>query len=128
MFRIEIIGENCLYIKTLGTFPKSVAERFVKEFEEKTKDYEKLCAIVDNLDAILLDLRSFNIILDLLKKNNQKLGKAAYVISASNLPLDKEFQILLERAESPNRKIVHNLDEAKKWVGIEDIIIPPQNE
>ena len=123
MFRIEIIGENCLYIKTLGTFPKSVAERFVKEFEEKTKNYGKINAIIDNLDAILLDLRSFNIILDLLKKNNKKLGKSAYVISSHNLPLDKEIEILLERAESPNRKIVHSLDEAKEWVGIEDIII-----
>ena len=123
MYRIEIIGENCLYIKTLGTFPKSVAKRFVKEFEEKTKDYKKLIAIIDNLDAILLDIRSFNMILELLKKNNEKLGRAAYVISAHNLPLDKEFQILLERAYSPNRKIVHNLDEAKEWVGIEDIII-----
>ena len=123
MFRIEIIGENCIYIKTLGTFPQSVAERFVKEFEEKTKDYKKLCAIIDNLDAILLDLRSFNTILELLKKNNEKLGKSAYVISGHNLPLDKEIQILLERADSPNRKIVHSLDEAKEWVGIEDIII-----
>ena len=123
MYRIEIIGENCLYIKTLGTFPKSVAKRFVKEFEEKTKDYKKLIAIIDNLDAILLDIRSFNMILELLKKNNEKLGKSAYVISEHNLPLDKELQILLERAESPNRKIVHNLDEAKEWVGIEDIII-----
>ena len=123
MFRIEIIGENCLYVKTLGTFPKSVAKRFVKEFEEKTKDYKNFCAIIDNLDAILLDLRSFNIILDLLKKNNEKLGKSAYVISSHNLPLDKEIEILLERADSPNRKIVHSLDEAKKWVGIEDIII-----
>lgn len=123
MFRIEIIGENCLYIKTLGTFPKSVAKRFVKEFEEKTKNYEKFCTIIDNLDAILLDVRSFNIILELLKKNNKKLGKAAYVISAQNLPLDKEIELLLEKADSPNRRIVHNLDEAKKWVGIEDIII-----
>ncbi|TFG22954.1 MAG: hypothetical protein EU529_08845 [Promethearchaeota archaeon] len=123
MFRIEIIGENCLYIKTLGTFPKSVAKRFVKEFEEKTKNYENFCTIIDNLDAILLDVRSFNIILELLKKNNEKLGKAAYVISAHNLPLDKEIEILLEKADSPNRKIVHNLDEAKEWVGIKDIII-----
>lgn len=123
MYRIEIIGENCLYIKTLGTFPESVAKRFVKEFEEKTKNYGKLCAIIDNLDAILLDVRSFNTVLELLKKNNEKLGKAAYVISAHNLPLGKEIQILLERADSPNRKIVHNLDEAKEWVGIKDIII-----
>jgi len=123
MYRIEIIGENCLYIKTLGTFPKSVAKRFVKEFEEKTKDYKKLIAIIDNLDAILLDIRSFNMILELLKKNNEKLGRAAYVISEKNLPLDKEIQILLERASSPNRKLVHNLDEAKKWVGLKDIII-----
>ena len=55
MFKIEKIGENIFYIKALGTFPKSVAKRFVKEFKEKTKDLTKISAIFDGLDFILLD-------------------------------------------------------------------------
>ncbi len=123
MFKIEIIGKNptCFYIKALGTFPQSVAKRFTEEFEEMTKDFEQFCAIVDISDFILLDVRSFNIILELLKRNNKKLTKSAFVIS-KNPPLDKEFQILLERADSPNRKIVNDLIDAKKWLGIEDIV------
>jgi len=30
---------------------------------------------------------------------------------------------VLEKADSPKRKIVHTLDEAKEWIGIKDIII-----
>ena len=55
-------------------------------------------------------------------KSNERLIKSAFVIS-QNPPLDKEFQLLLEKAASPKRKIVRNLEEAKKWVGLEDIII-----
>ncbi len=123
MYKIEIIGKNsdCFYIKALGTFPKSVAKRFSQEIEELTKGLKKFSAIVDISDFILLDVRSFNIILELLKRNNEKLTKSAFLIS-KNPPLDKEFQILLERADSPNRKIVNNLYDAKKWLGIEDII------
>ena len=122
MYKIEKIAENCFYIKTLGTFPPSVAERFSRDFDEKTKGLTNFCTIVDNLDAILLDVHSFNIILDLLIKNNERLTKSAFVIS-KNPPLDSEFQLLLEKAASPKRKIVKTLDEAKKWIGIEDIII-----
>ena len=122
MYRIEKIGENCFYIKTLGTFPPSVAERFIQEFNEITKGLTEFCTIVDNLDAILLNVHSFNIILDLMIKSNERLIKSAFVIS-KNPPLDKEFQLLLEKAASPKRKIVKTLEEAKKWVGIEDIII-----
>ena len=122
MYRIEKIGENCFYIKTLGTFPPSVAERFIQDFNEITKGLPEFCTIIDNLDAILLDVHSFNIILDLMIKSNERLIKSAFVIS-QNPPLDKEFQLLLEKAASPKRKIVRNLEEAKKWVGLEDIII-----
>ena len=122
MFRIEKIGENKFYIKALGTMPPSVAERFLSEFNDKTKDLSSFSVIVDGLDFILLNLKSFGIILDFLKKNNDRLVRSAYIVG-DNPVLDKEAQILLERAESPKRKVVTNLDEAKQWIGIEDIII-----
>ncbi len=122
MFRIEKIGENEFYIKALGTMPPSVAERFISEFNEKTKKLSSFSVIVDGLDFILLNLKSFEIILDFLKKNNDRLVRSAYIV-ADNPVLDKEAQILFERAESPKRNIVASLEEAKEWIGIEDIII-----
>ena len=122
MYKIEIIGENCLYIKAIGRFPESVAKRFIKDFNEKTKNYDKLCAIIDGMDMVMLNIDSFKIILELLKKNNDKLKKSAYVVR-ENPVLTKEAEILLEKAESPKRKVVKTLDEAKKWIGIEHIII-----
>ncbi len=122
MFRIEKIGENEFYIKALGTMPPSVAERFISEFNEKTKKLSSFSVIVDGLDFILLNLKSFEIILDFLKINNDRLVRSAYIV-ADNPVLDKEAQILFERAESPKRKIVASLEEAKEWIGIEDIII-----
>ena len=122
MFRIEKIGENKFYIKALGTMPPSVAERFISEFNDKMKNLSSFSVIVDGLDFILLNLKSFEIILDFLKKNNERLIRSAYVVG-DNPVLDKEAQILLERAESPKRKVVTSLDEAKEWIGIEDIIV-----
>jgi len=121
MYKIEKIGENIFYIKALGTFPKSVAEQFVKEFKEKIENLENFSAIIDGLDFILLAMKSFDTILKLLKELNTKLVKSAYVTKSPVLV--KEFEILLERAESPNRTIVGNLDDAKKWLGIKDIVI-----
>lgn len=122
MYRIEKIGKNQFYIKTLGTFPPQVAEKFLEEFKEKIKEIDKFSVIVDGVDIILLNLKSFEILLEFLKKNNEKLIRSAYIIS-KNPPLDKEVQILLERATSPKRKIVRNLDEAKEWIGVEEIMI-----
>ncbi len=102
--------------------PPSVAERFISEFNEKTKNLSNFSVIVDGLDFILLNLKSFEIILDFLKKNNDRLVRSAYIV-ADNPVLDKEAQILFERAESLKRKIVVSLEEAKEWIGIEDIII-----
>ncbi len=121
MYKIEKIGENIFYIKALGTFPKSVAEQFIKEFKEKIKNLENFSAIIDGLDFILLAMKSFDTILKLLKELNTKLVKSAYV--SKSPVLVKEFEILLERADSPNRTIVDNLDDAKKWIGIKDIVI-----
>ncbi len=122
MYKIEKIGKDYLYIKIMGTFPPSVALKFIDDFEETTKNLKNLSVIVDGLDFILLNLKSFEIVLEFLKRNNERLVKSAYVI-AQNPVLDKEAQILLDRADSPKRKIVDNLDDAKKWIGISEIII-----
>jgi len=122
MFRIEKIGEFHFYLKVLGTFPPSVAERFITEFNESTKGLNNFSFIVDGLDLIMLNLKSFEIILDFLKKNNNRLVRSAYIV-AGNPVLDKEAQILLDRADSPKRKIVNNLEEARKWIGLSKIII-----
>lgn len=122
MYKLEKIGETHFYLKVLGTFPPSVAERFITEFNEKTKELEEFSVVVDGLDFILLNLKSFNIVLDFLKKNNDRLVRSAYIV-ADNPVLNKEAQILLERADSPKRKLVANFDEAKEWIGIEKILI-----
>ncbi len=122
MYKIEKIGENVFYIKALGTMPPSVAKKLVKDFKEKTENLASISSIVDGVDLIILNLKSFSIILDFLKSINQKLIKAAYVIGKSPV-LNTEAEILLEKARSEKRKIVESLDEAKKWVGIEKIII-----
>ena len=122
MYKIEKIGENSLYIKVLGTMPPSVAKKFVKDFKAKTKNLASFSSVVDGFDLILLNLKSFKIILKLLKKNNKKLNRAAYIIGKSPV-LNKEAEILLEEAKSSKRKIVATLDEAKDWVGIKDIVI-----
>jgi hypothetical protein len=121
MYKIEKIGKNVFYIKALGTMPPSVAKKLVEDFKEKIENLENISSIVDGLDLIILNLKSFKIILDFLKELNPKLIKAAYVIGKSPV-LNKEAEILLERAKSPNRKIVKTLEEAKQWIGIEKII------
>ncbi|MFX1304906.1 MAG: hypothetical protein ACFE9X_16245 [Promethearchaeota archaeon] len=122
MYKLEKIGETHFYLKVLGTFPPSVAERFITEFNEKTKELEEFSVIVDGLDFILLNLKSFDIILDFLKKNNERLVRSAYIV-ADNPVLNKEAEILLLRADSPKRKLVANFDEAKEWIGIGKILI-----
>jgi len=49
MYKIEKIGEFHFYIKVLGTFPPSVGERFIEDFNEKTNQLEKFSVIVDGL-------------------------------------------------------------------------------
>jgi len=122
MYRFEKIGEAHFYLKALGTFPPSVAKRFIKEFNKKTKKLDSFSVIVDGVDFIMLNLESFGIILEFLKKNNERLDRSAWIIS-KNPVLDTEIQILLKRAESPKRKIVQNLEEAKEWIGVQEVII-----
>ncbi len=123
MYQIEKINNTSFYIKATGTFPPPVAERFKKEFGELTKDIkDNLSIIVDIADAILLSINSVELILMLLKSNNERLFRSAFVIT-ENPPLSEEFKYLLERAHSPKRKIVTTLEEAKEWIGINEILI-----
>ena len=122
MYRIEKIGENVLYIKVLGTFPPSIAHEFVKDFSAAIHKMDNFSVIVDGLDLLFMKTESLNIVIDLLKKDNKKLIKAAYVID-NNPPLAAETEYGLEMADSDKRKIVKSLDEAKEWVGISDIVI-----
>ena len=123
MYQIEKINDTCFFIKATGTFPPSVAERFIKEFEVLTKDInEDLSIIVDITDAILLSITSIETILELLMRNNERLFRSAFII-AKNPPLSEEFKYLLDHAQSPKRKIVSNLEEAKEWIGIEKIVV-----
>ncbi|MFW9951366.1 MAG: hypothetical protein ACFFKA_14710 [Candidatus Thorarchaeota archaeon] len=123
MYQLEKLSENCYFIKAIGNFPLPVATKFVEEFEKKTADIKNnLCVIVDITDAIFLKLESLNVILELLKRDNERLYRSAFIIS-NNPPLDTEFTYLLKKAESPKRKLVSTLEEAKDWVGIDKVII-----
>jgi len=123
MYQIEKINDACFLIKATGTFPPPVAERFIKEFKELTKDVsENLSIIVDITDAILLSIDSIDIILELLKSDNERLFRSAFIIE-KNPALTEEFRYLLDHAKSPKRKIVSNLEEAKEWIGIDKVVV-----
>ena len=123
MYQFEKINDTCFLIKATGTFPPPVAERFVKEFKELTKDvHENLSIIVDITDAILLSINSIEIILELLKRDNERLFRSAFIIE-KNPALTEEFRYLLDQAKSPKRKIVSNLEEAKEWIGIDKVVV-----
>ena len=122
MYQIEKINDNCFYIKATGTLPPPVAERFIDEFTKLTKNINKnLSIIVDISDAILLSINSIEIILELLKRNNEKLFRSAFIVE-KNPPLNEEFKYILDRAQSPKRKIVSSIEEAKTWIGIDEIV------
>ena len=128
MYQIEKLQENKFYIKATGTFPPPVAEQFVKEFNALTKNArDDLSIIIDITDAILLKFDSIEIILDLLKRNNNRLYRSAFII-AQNPPLSKEIEYLLKKADSSKRKIVSSLEEAKKWIGVEEVIIKKKEQ
>ncbi len=123
MYQLEKIGENSFYFKVIGTFPPSIAKRFMEEFDEKIKELNNYSIIIDGLNFIFLNLESLELLMEYLKKNNEKLTKSAYIVEEKNLILGKEIEYLLDRAESPKRKIVHDFDGAKAWIGIKNIII-----
>ncbi len=122
MYQFEKINDSCFYIKVTGTLPPPVAERFIEEFKVLTKDInENLSIIVDITDAILLSIASIEIILELLKRNNERLFRSAFIIK-KNPPLNEEIKYLLDHAQSSKRKIVSNIEEAKEWIGIDKIV------
>ena len=122
MYQLEKIGENSFFFKVIGSFPPSIAEEAIEDFLSITKDVDNFSAIIDMSDGRLISLNSIEIVVDFFKNNEPKLVKSAIIIS-ENPPLDSEFKYILERVNSTKRKIVNNLEEAKKWLGIEDIII-----
>ena len=123
MFQFEKINDTCFLIKATGTFPPPVAERFIEEFKEITKDVnENLSIIVDITDAILLSINSIEMILELLKSDNERLFRSAFIIE-KNPVLTEEIKYLLDHAQSPKRKIVSNLEEAKEWIGIDKVVV-----
>ena len=122
MYQLEKIGENSFFFKVIGSFPPSIAEEAIEDFLSITKDVDNFSAIIDISDGRLISLNSIEIVVDFFKNNEPKLVKSAIIIS-ENPPLDSEFKYILERVNSTKRKIVNNLEEAKKWLGIEDIII-----
>ncbi|MFO7795397.1 MAG: hypothetical protein ACQERB_10885 [Promethearchaeati archaeon] len=122
MYKIEKINGNKFFVKIIGTFPPSIANKFSEEFLSLTQKLELFSVIVDLVDGIFLKLNSIEIVLNLLKENNKKLIKSSFVVPY-NPPLREEIKYILNKANSPKRKIVHSLDEAKEWIGIRDIII-----
>jgi len=122
MYKIEKINGNKFFIKIIGTFPPSIANKFSEEFLLLTEDLDSFSAIVDLVDGVFLKLNSIEIVLNILKDNNKKLVKSSFIVP-NNPPLKEEVKYVLEKADSSKRKIVYSLNEAKKWIGISDIII-----
>ena len=122
MYQLEKIGEDAFFFKVIGSFPPSIAEEAIEDFLKITKTLGEFSAIIDLSDARLVKLDSIEIVIEFFKNNEPKLVKSAIIIS-ENPPLDSEFVYILDKVKSVKRRIVNNLEEAKKWLGIEDVII-----
>jgi anti-anti-sigma regulatory factor len=122
MYKIEKIGLNTFFLKARGNFPTKAAQELKEVFLEKVEGLEYFSFIVDLSDVILISLDTLKMLLDLLKQNNEKLRKSAYIIR-NNPPLGEEFMYVVNKAKNPKRKIVNSLEKAKAWMGITDIII-----
>ena len=122
MYQLEKIGENSFLFKAIGSFPPSIAEEAIEDFLKITKHMSEFSAIIDLTDARLINFNSIELIVEFFKNNETKLLKSAVIIS-ENPPLDVEFEYILKQVNSMKRKIVSNLEEAKKWIGIDKIIV-----
>ena len=122
MYQLEKIGENMFFFKVIGSFPPSIAEEAIEDFLKITKTLGEFSAIIDLSDARLVKLDSIEIVVEFFKNNESKLVKSAIIIS-ENPPLDSEFVYILDKVKSVKRRIVNNLEEAKKWLGIDDVFI-----
>jgi len=122
LYQLEKIRNSSFLFKAIGSFPPSIAKEAIEDFLKITKDMSEFSAIIDLTDARLIKFNSIELLVDFFKNNEPKLVKSAVVIS-ENPPLDTEFEYILKQVNSVKRKIVSNLDEAKKWIGIDEIII-----
>jgi len=122
MYRIENVGNNIFYIKFTGHFTPANAQQYLEDFKDVSENTKKFSLLIDLIDASMLGMESIDLILTMLQKESKKLHKSAYVIS-ENPPLEVEFNYLFSKAPSPKRKLVSELEEAKKWLGLEDIVI-----
>jgi hypothetical protein len=122
MYQLEKIGERSFLFKAIGSFPPSIAEEAIEDFLKITKHMSEFSAIIDLTDARLINFNSIELIVEFFKNNETKLLKSAVIIS-ENPPLDVEFEYILKQVNSMKRKIVSNLEEAKKWIGIDKIIV-----
>jgi len=102
-------------------FPPSIAEAAFKEFKSEIDGKDEFSIIIDLTDGIFVSIKSITPIIEFFKSNEIKLVKSAVIIGL-NPPLDAEMAYILEKVNSPKRKIVKSLDEAKEWVGIDEII------
>jgi len=122
MYQLEKIGENSFFFKVIGSFPPSIAEEAIEDFLKITNSMTDFSAIIDLSDARLVNFDSIEIVIEFFKNNEPKLAKSAIIIS-ENPPLDSEFVYILDKVKSVKRRIVNNLEEAKKWLGIDDVFI-----
>ena len=122
MYQLEKIGDKSFLFKAIGSFLPSIAEEAIEDFLKITNEMSEFSAIIDLTDARLINFNSIELIVEFFKNNEPKLVKSAVIIS-ENPPLDTEFEFILKKVNSVKRKIVSNLEEAKKWIGIDEIII-----
>lgn len=122
LYQLEKIGDMSFLFKAIGSFPPSIAEEAIEDFLKITNDMSEFSAIIDLTDARLINFNSIELVVEFFKSNEPKLTKSAVIIS-ENPPLDVEFDFILKQVNSAKRKIVNNLDDAKKWIGIDEIII-----
>ena len=122
MYQLEKIGETSFLFKAIGSFPPSIAKESIEDFLKYTKEMSEFSAIIDLTDVSLIKFDSIELIVNFFKNNEPKLVKSAVVIS-KNPPLDTEFEYILNQVNSAKRKIVHSLEEARKWLGLKEIRI-----
>ncbi|TFF99669.1 MAG: hypothetical protein EU541_04385 [Promethearchaeota archaeon] len=122
MYKIENLGGNAFYIKIMGRIPLQAAEGFSKKFLKEIEGMNNVRVIIDLLDSNLVKIASLDTIIELMNITEERLGRSAFCVP-HNPPLREELKYVLEKAQSPKRKIVYSLEEAKQWTGISEIII-----
>ena len=122
MYQLEKIGETSFLFKAIGSFPPSIAREAIEDFLKITSKMSQFSAIIDLSGVSLIKFDSIELIVEFFKNNEPKLVNSAVVIS-KNPPLDTEFEYILNKVNSAKRKIVNSLEEARKWLGLNEIRI-----